>query len=62
MMPLTIPDELLREAGLSERQALIELTCRLFAAGKLTLWSAAKWLGLTRIEFEEELRQRRIPI
>jgi predicted HTH domain antitoxin len=61
-MPLTIPDDLLKEAGLNEREALIEFACRLFDAGKLTLWSAAKWAGLTRTEFEEELRRRRIAI
>lgn len=61
-MPLTIPDELLQEAGLSERDALVEIACRLFDAGKLTLWSAAKWAGLTRTAFEEELLRRRIPI
>jgi predicted HTH domain antitoxin len=61
-MPLTIPDDLLREAGLSEREALVEFACRLFDVGKLPLWSAAKWAGLTRTEFEEELRRRNIPI
>jgi predicted HTH domain antitoxin len=61
-MPLRIPDDLLQEAGLSEHEALIEIACRLFDAGKLTLWSSAKWAGLTRTAFEEELLRRRIPI
>jgi predicted HTH domain antitoxin len=61
-MPLTIPDDLLREAGLSEREGLIEFACRLFDAGKLTLWAAAKGAGLSRVEFEGELRRRDIPI
>jgi predicted HTH domain antitoxin len=61
-MPLTIPDALLQEAGLSEREALVEFACRLFDGGKLTLWSAARWAGLTRTAIEEELRRRRIPV
>jgi predicted HTH domain antitoxin len=61
-MPLTIPDDLLREAGLSEHEGLIEFACRLFEAGRLTLWSAAKGAGLTRTAFEEELHHRHIPI
>jgi predicted HTH domain antitoxin len=59
-MPLVIPDEALREAGLSESDALIEFACRLFDAGKLTLWGAAKLAGLSRVALEEELRARRI--
>ena len=61
-MPVIIPDEVLREAGLSEREALIEIACRLFDAGKLHLWPAAKLAGLSRVEFEGELIQRKIPI
>jgi predicted HTH domain antitoxin len=59
-MPLVIPDETLREAGLSESDALIEFACRLFDAGKLTLWGAAIFAGLSRVAFEEELQTRRI--
>jgi predicted HTH domain antitoxin len=61
-MPVVIPDEVLREAGLSEREALVEIACRLFDAEKLALWPAAKLAGLSRVEFEDELRLRKIPI
>ncbi|HEV3082250.1 MAG TPA: UPF0175 family protein [Gemmataceae bacterium] len=61
-MPLTISDDLLREAGLSENEARIEFACRLFARGKLALWSAAQWAGLSRTQFEAELLLRKIPI
>ena len=61
-MPLVIPDETLREAGLSERDALVEFACRLFAAGMLTLWSAAKLARLNWVEFEQELLARGIPL
>ena len=61
-MALTIPDQVLHEAGLNEREALVEFACRLFDAGKLTLWSAAKLAGLSRSEFEGELLRRKIPL
>jgi predicted HTH domain antitoxin len=61
-MPVVIPDEALREAGLSEREALVEFACRLFDAGKLPLPSAARLAGLSRVAIEQELRARRIPI
>ena len=60
-MPLVIPDEALREAGLSETDALIEFACRLLEAGKLSLWGAARLAGLSRVALEDELLARRIP-
>ncbi len=61
-MPIVISDEVLREAGLGERDAVIEFACHLFDLGKLSLWSAAKLAGLNRVEFEQELVVRRIPV
>jgi predicted HTH domain antitoxin len=60
-MPLVIPDDALRGAGLSEREALIEFACRLFESRKLTLSGAARLAGLSRVGFEDELLARRIP-
>ena len=34
-MPVIIPDETLKQAGLTEKEALIEIACRLFDADKL---------------------------
>jgi predicted HTH domain antitoxin len=61
-MPLVIPDEILQQLGLSEREALIEFACRLFDAGKLYLPDSARLAGLTRVEMEDELAKRNIPI
>jgi predicted HTH domain antitoxin len=61
-MPVVIPDETLREAGLTEREAVVEIACRLFDAGKLALWSAAKLAGMSRAEFEAELGLRKIAV
>ena len=62
MPNLPIPDEVLKEAGLTEHEALVEFACRLFAAGRLTLWSAAKLAGLDRNGIEDALLERKIPI
>jgi predicted HTH domain antitoxin len=61
-MPLVISDETLREVGLTERDALVEFACRLFDAHKITLWSAAKLAGLSRMGFEQALRERKIAV
>ncbi len=61
-MTLTIPDEILSEAGLTEREALTEFACHLFDAGKLAIWPAAKLAGLSRTEMEDQLQRRRIAI
>jgi predicted HTH domain antitoxin len=61
-VPVIIPDETLKQAGLSERDALIEIACRLFDAGKLHLNQAACLAELTRNEFESELISREIDV
>lgn len=61
-MPVVIPDDVLRQAGLSEPEARTEIACRLFDANVLTLWPAAKCAGLSRAEFEAELRSRNIAV
>ena len=60
-MPLTISDEMLRDMRMTAEEARIELACRLFDVGKLSLWRAAKLAGLTRSQFEGELAARKIP-
>ena len=62
MSSFTIPDEVLREAGLTEGDVLVEFACRLFDAGKLTLWSAAKLAGLDRNGIEDALLERGLPV
>lgn len=61
-MPLTIDDDLLNAVGLSAEAARVEIACRLFEAGKLPLWPAAQWAALSRVEFEDELKVRGIPL
>ena len=61
-MSLTIPDEILKSTGMTEAEARVEIACRLYETEKISLQSAAQWVGSTRIEFEEELLQRGIAI
>ena len=61
-MPLTIADQLLDEAGLSEPEARIEIACRLYDAGKLTLPQATRWARVSRTELEEALIKRGLPL
>ena len=61
-MPLTPPDELLSEAGLSEPDAKLEIACRLYDAGKLSMPQATRWAGITRVEFENALLERNLPL
>ena len=61
-MPVIISDETLAQAGLTEREAVVEIACRLFDAGKLHLWPAAKMAGMSRVDFEQELMSRKIPV
>ena len=60
-MPLVIPDDALRAAGMDEREARIEIACRWFDTGKLTIGHAAHLAGMGEAEFEKELEARGIP-
>lgn len=60
-MPLVIPDDALRAAGMDERQARVEIACRWFDAGNLAIGHAARLAGMSEMEFEAELEVRCIP-
>ena len=61
-MPVIITDETLKQAGLTEKEALVEIACRLFDADKLHLWPAAQLAGMSRGEFESALMARGIAV
>jgi predicted HTH domain antitoxin len=59
-MPLTIPDETLAAARMTEQELRVEIACRLFEADKLSLWPAAQLAGMSRDDFIDALHQRGI--
>jgi predicted HTH domain antitoxin len=61
-MPLVITDEQLRTMQMSERDALVEIACRLFDAGRLGFHAAMRMTNLDRTSFENELIRRKIAI
>lgn len=61
-MPFTIPDELIRPAGLTEQEVRIELAALLFHQERLTLAQASRLAGLSLLGFQRALRDRRIPL
>jgi predicted HTH domain antitoxin len=61
-MPLTIPDEVLREANLTERDALVEFLCHLYDRQLIGKGLAARLVGMSRTEFEDELIKRGMPV
>mgnify|MGYP001767929124 FL=1 len=60
-MPLVIPDETLRAAGMKEGEAKVEIACRWFDEGRLAIGHAARLAGMSKAEFERELERRNIP-
>ncbi len=60
-MPLVISDEMLRAVGMSEQEAKLEIACRWFDEGKLTLGHAARLAGIGEAEFEAQLELRNLP-
>lgn len=61
-MNVTIPDDIASQAGITAHEVMIELACRLFDGERLALWPAARLAGLSRVEFESELRKRGIAV
>jgi len=61
-MALMISDELLQQARLTEGEARIEFACFMYDQERLNIHQAAKLAGMSRYEFEAELRQRGLPV
>jgi predicted HTH domain antitoxin len=61
-MPLTVSDELLRTAHLTEAELSHEIAVTLFQQGRLTLGQAAEFAGLTQLDMQRLLASRQIPL
>ena len=60
-MTIDIPDEIAKPNGLTEREVLIEVACRLYTADRISKPEATRMTELSRAEFENELTKRGLP-
>jgi predicted HTH domain antitoxin len=62
---MEIPQDVLQrlpsEPGALNRELLTDLVCGLYADWKVNSHVAARWLGISRLSFWEELGRRQIP-
>ena len=61
-MSVTIPDEILQAARISEEELRLELAILLFQKDRLTLAQASGLAGLNRLRFQHLLASRGIPV
>ena len=59
-MNLQLPDHILQSH--SESEIRLEIALALFQREIFTLAMASEWAKLTRLEFQQELRKREIPL
>ncbi|MBW3571507.1 MAG: UPF0175 family protein [Gemmatimonadetes bacterium] len=58
MSTLSIPDEVLRSANMTEQEMVVELAIALYQREKVTIEQAAGMAGMDRIAFQRELANR----
>ncbi len=61
-MSVTIPDDILNAAHMTEGELKQELAVLLFQKGKLTLGQASSLAGMNRLQFQHLLASRQIPV
>jgi predicted HTH domain antitoxin len=61
-MPVTISDEVLKAAHMSEPELKQELAVTLFQQDRLTLAEASRFAGMNQLAFQAILANRQIPI
>ncbi len=61
-MPVTIPDEVLTAAHITEPELRQELALALFQQERLTLAQASCLAGMDQLAFQAVLAERRVPI
>jgi len=61
-MPLTVPDEILDSARITEEELRQEVAVLLFEKHRLTLAQASEFGGMTRLEFQHLLASRQIAV
>lgn len=62
LMTIHLPEEILKSAGLTEKDIVIELAVHLYGERKISFPQAVRISGLGRLEFESELHRRKISL
>ena len=62
MSSLRIPDDVLRQLGPTEAEALVEIACRLYETRRLPFDKAAMLAGITHENLASACAARRIPV
>ncbi len=61
-MTITIPNNIIQKSGLTEKDITLGVAVSLFQMEILTLAQAARLSKMHRMEFQQELANRKIPI
>ena len=61
-MTVEIPDQVLKQAGLTSKELLLRVALLLFQEEKLTLGQASELAGMHQFEFQKELAKREIAV
>ena len=61
-MAVTVSDEVLQAAHLSEAELLIEIAVTLFQQDRLTLGQAAAFAGVGQLDMQRSLASRQTPL
>ncbi len=61
-MIVEIPDQIIKQSGLSAKENLLKIALVLFEEEKLTLGQASRLAGLHQYEFQKELATRNIAV
>ncbi|MCS6918461.1 MAG: UPF0175 family protein [Fimbriimonadales bacterium] len=61
-MSVIVSEEMLRETQMSEDEFRQELAIWLYREGRLTLAQAARWAGITRLQFQRALSDKGLSI
>jgi predicted HTH domain antitoxin len=61
-MKIEIPDSLLKQGNISQRDLLCELVTILYSKTELSWSAAAQLLNISRDQFLQELGKRKIPV
>lgn len=59
-MVIEIPDEIISHANFSKKDLLVETACFIFKHGNISVGIAAKIAGISKLDFYEELKKRKI--